>query len=356
MKRFFSDYQDSLGTFVDAGVDWSRKHLTLYLLCRLLWNPRFDTEAAFGEYCQLMYGQASAPMRKLFDTLTDRWEQSRWSHPLPPYHRISLKNVHVETYPPEVVRELKSLYETALGCVEADSLEAERIRFFGIALKAFFEESERFHQSRERRTLRVARAGSALKIDGRLDEPCWRKAAEAELMVGFDATAPSPPIKTTVRGLWHEGGVVLAFRLDEPDLKGLRAAKTGRGEHVFMDDCIEIFLDPKGEFGDYFQIVVNANGAIFDASSVSDPYSAWNCAGAEVGIRRGQDHWAIEISLPFRDLGVKGGQAGRFWYGNFTRSRWRKSFELYRFSTVDVPPAKTSNLNMLHFGKIVFVE
>jgi len=356
MKRFFTDYRDSMGTFADVGLDWSRKHLNLYLLCRLLWNPDFDVDAAFDEYCRLMYGEADEPMKAAFGLLTDRWEQSRWSHPLPPYHRISLRNVHVETFPPEAVKKLKELYAEALKLSEKDSIEAQRIRFFGLALEAFFRESDRFHQSHERRTLCVAKVNRAPKVDGDLSDACWQKGAKADLLEGFNAKAPKPKIGTSVQGVWTHTGVTLAFAIEEPDLANLKANKTGRDEQVFLDDCIEIFLDTKGEFGDYYQIVVNAKGAIFDASSLADPYASWNCKGAKVGVAQGEKGWTLEVYLPFPDLGVKGAEAGASWYGNFTRSRWHGGFQLYRFSTVDVPPQKTSNLNMLHFGKIEFVE
>ena len=356
MKRFFTDYRDSMGTFADVGLDWSRKHLTIYLFCRLLWNPDFDVDAAFDEYCRLMYGRAYGPMKAVFELLTDRWEQSRWSHPLPPYHRISLRNVQVETFPPEAVKKLRELYAGALDRLAEDSMEAQRIRFFGIALEAFFRESNRFHQSHERRTLRVAKANAAPKVDGQLSEACWQKGEKAGFLEGYNAKAPKPKIGTSVQGVRTEAGVTFAFTLEEPDLANLRANKTGRDEQVFLDDCIEIFLDPKGEFGDYYQIVVNAKGAIFDASSLSDPYASWNCKGAKVGVAQGEKGWTLEVYLPFADLGIKGAEAGGSWYGNFTRSRWHGGFQLQRFSTVDVPPQKTSNLNMRHFGKIEFVE
>ena len=355
MKTFFKDYGDSIGSFVDSGIDWSRKHLTMYLLCRLLWNPDFDVEAAFEEYCRLMYGKAAAPMRELFEVLTDQWEQSRWSPPLPPYHRISLKNVHVETFPPPQVKKLRELYDQALAAVPEDSLEAERIQFFGISLKAFFKESESFHNAVERRTLRVRKASTAPTLDGKLDDACWRDAEGGEFRVGYDADAPPPEIKTTVRAVWSAKGITFAFRLQEPDMKGLKANLTGRDEQVYIDDCIEVFLDPKGEFGDYFQIVVNAKGAVFDASSLADPYASWNGEHLAPKVHRADDHWSIELHVPFADLGLKEVKPGSFWYGNFTRSRWHGAFELFRFSTADRPPLKTSNLNMLHFGKIQFV-
>ena len=354
LKEFFTRYAGTTGCFVDSGIDWSRKHLTVYLLSRLLWNPEFDVDAAFDEYCRLMYGPASEQVARIYGLLTDKWETSRWSHPLPPYHRISLKNVHVESYPPDVVKELRRLYTSALGAVKKDSIEARRIRFFGISLEAFFKESDAFHRSSARRKLNVRAAKSLPTIDGKLDDKEWKECKESEFLRGYDAAGGAPEIRTTVRAVWSSKGIVLGLTAHEPDMGHLKANKTGHDEQVYMDDCFEIFIDSRGELGDYYQIVTNSKGAIFDASSIADPYSSWNCAGLKVGIAKSKGAWTAEVFIPFKGIGATNVKPGSFWFGNITRSRWRKGLELSRYHTVDVPPIKTSNLNMLHFAQIVF--
>jgi len=132
------------------------------------------------------------------------------------------------------------------------------------------------------------------------------------------------------------------------------ANKTGRDEQVYMDDCFEIFLDSRGELGEYYQIAINTKGAIFDASSGADPYSSWNCVGLKVGIAKSKDSWTAEVFIPFQAVRATAVKSGSLWFGNITRSRWHKGLELSRYHTVDVPPIKTSNLNMLHFSRFVF--
>ena len=364
MQRFFKMTKGSEGFFCDARVNWPRKHLTHYLMGRLMWNSDFDVDAALDEYYRLMYGRASGTMKEIFEILINGWERSRWSKPLPDTHRISLQNIHNETYPEKTVKKLESLIKKAAGEVPENSLEYERIAFFKKALVPFFEESKMFHHGGGKRIFDVLKTGSIPKIDGKLDDEEWKNAPAAEF-VTLNEKSPKPTYRTSVKGLWiPDKGIVLGFRLSEPDVAGIKANCTQHDEAVYEDDCIEIFLDPEGKQKSFYQIIVNSNNTLFDMKHY-DLGKSWNSKGVVSRSYKGKDFWSIEIFIPFETFGIKAfsgnNVAGKKrWNINFTRSRWSRpgsgGYELSRFSTSYDPVIKKSNLNFLNFAQMRFIE
>lgn len=357
MQKFFQLNRGSLGFFADAAIAWDARHLTHYLMSRLMWDPDCDVDAAVEDYCVGMYGPAAGTMREILTLLIDGWEKSRWEPPLPDYHQISLKNVHQESYPRATVLKMQELANRAVGEADQSTIESERVLFFKGALDPFFEESKNFHEGTAKRTLEVLRVAALPKMDGTLDDEVWKQAPAAHF-VTLSKENPQPRQATTVKGLWIPGqGLVFGFQLAEPDLEGVPAAHTGRDELVYLDDCVEIFLDPKGERSQFFQIVTNLKGAIFDAR-YDQPRAAWNGPGIVVKTAKGQDAWTIEIFIPFEDVEVRSVRTGDVWFGNFTRSRSRpkEAPELSRFSTSYDLGQLNSNLNALNFGQIKFIE
>ncbi|HOJ39869.1 MAG TPA: DUF4838 domain-containing protein [bacterium] len=357
MKKFFSLTRGSIGFFCDAGVDWPRTHLTHYLMARLMWNPDFDVDAALKEYYRLMYGKASRTMEKIFSILIDGWEKSRWKPPLPDYHQVSLRIVHEETCPESAVRELKQLVEKAHGEVPAGSLEGQRVKFFQTALEPFFAESAAFHQKKLRKALNILKVGSIPLLDGKLDEDIWTR-TETGSFVSLDKENPVPRFPTTVKGVWLPGkGLVLGFRMVEPDPAGIRMNYLTHDSLVYLDDCVEIFLDPRADEGQFYQIATNAAGTLFDCFYYSQ-MKGWHARGVVSKSFIGEDFWSLEVYIPFECLGVNEVKPGSIWLGNFTRSRRREGpgNELSRFSTSYEPDLVKLNLKTQHFATLRFVE
>ncbi len=362
MKDYFTRLKGDLGFFCDAGVDWARKHLTHYLMARLMWNPDFDVDAALGEYYGLMYGAASAPMSRLYGLLIDRWESSRWASPPLQGHRISVAHVHNETYPAPVVGEMKQLMEQALAAAATGSIEHERIAYVKTAMDPFFDESDRFHSGGGRKELQVLRVGARPKVDGLFDEAFWSLAPEGTFAT-LDRDASEPRFATRVKAVWIPGeGVAFGFTLAEPDPGGIKANAIQHDEMVYADDCIEMFLDPWAKFDRFFQIVFNTKGTLFDALYFNEG-KGWNSDNIERRAHIGKDAWTLEIFIPFATLQIGKAATGDQWYGNFTRSRWRGEDkggnELSRFSTDYTAKGDLSlraNLNTAHFCILKFIE
>jgi hypothetical protein len=322
---------------------------SMYCWWRLMWNPDFNVDAAFNEYVNLIYGPAKEPMREIYTTLTGRWEKIQWQKPLTSWH-VSPKQINEETMPRKETLKLKALLADARKLAGENTVERRRVDFFGGALEKFMVESDRYHEGGGLAELKILKIGANPLVDGRLDDVCWKDAEKHQFKMGTDQKNPVPVNGTTVQGVWTDKGVTFGFRLTEPEMEKIKAKCTTRDSDVYLDDCIEIFLDVTGERSGYCQVVVNSLGTVFDRSSDSEE---WNAEGVKTAVDKGKDFWTMEVYLPFSAFkNCPPIKIGSLWYGNFTRSRYTGKFELQRWNTL----FEASNLSFNAFGKLRFVE
>jgi hypothetical protein len=215
----------------------------------------------------------------------------------------------------------------------------------------FLEESDRYHEGANLPTLPVLKVGGNPRVDGQLDDPCWRDAEAMPFKNALDSKNPTPRHGATVQAVWTDTGVTFGFRLVEPEIGKLSTKRTVHDQDVYGDDCIEIFLDVEAQRENYYQVVANAIGAIYDGSRV---HKDWSAPGARAAGFTGQDYWTLEVYIPYADfkepIAVKTGSA---WFGNFMRTRTvTGKNELQRWSTL----FRGSNHDFSAFGLLKFVE
>jgi hypothetical protein len=203
------------------------------------------------------------------------------------------------------------------------------------------------------------RAPQALTIDGRLDEPAWKKAAWTELFVDIEgALKPKPRFKTRAKMLWDGDYFYLGAELEEPDIW---ATLTKRDSIIFYDNDFELFIDPTGSTHLYYELEINAFGTEWDLLLVK-PYRdggpavhAWDIQGLKTEVycdgtinRPGDKDkgWSIEIALPWEVLkecapDKKPPRGGDQWRVNFSRVEYR----------VEVKDGKSTKVNDPATGK-----
>ncbi len=86
-----------------------------------------------------------------------------------------------------------------------------------------------------------------------------------------------------------------------------------RDAKVYMDDSIELILDPGQTRSRYFQLVLNSAGAIFDAKGDD---SSWNAVGARCAGGISDGEWRVELALPFAAIETDAPQDGDRWGAN----------------------------------------
>ena len=187
----------------------------------------------------------------------------------------------------------------------------------------------------------VYRAASRPEVDGKLTEAVWQAAPWTDLFVDIEGDdRPPPRFRTRAKMLWDDEYFYVAAELEEPDIW---ATHTKRDAAIFRDNAFEIFIDPDGDTHAYYELQINAFGAVWDLMLIK-PYrdggpaiSGWDVAGLEVGtnvegtINQPGDtdsRWTVEVALPWSALreaapGRRAPKPGEQWRVNLSRVQWQ---------------------------------
>jgi hypothetical protein len=164
-----------------------------------------------------------------------------------------------------------------------------------------------------RKTYHIRRTAVPPVLDGRLDDPAWKK---AETATGFyllgRATAGNPDTKARV--VYDDRRLYLAFDCPEPD-RGINVS----AEKLWGRDAIDVALNPSGDRATFLQIIVDAAGN-FDQFSHQPTGKPFRWQGVRAAAARRNGGWSAEISVPLEAMGLKP-QKGLRWVGNFVRYR-----------------------------------
>jgi hypothetical protein len=159
---------------------------------------------------------------------------------------------------------------------------------------------------------------SAIRLDGKLDEPEWQEAQTIELVQQAPNPGKPTPYKTEVKVLVSGDAVYFGFICHDPNPSAIAVHTQRRDGDVTGDDTASVVLDTYGDrrTGYFFQI--NAAGARVDGL-VSDPESAsldwdgiWDARTTRIA-----EGWSAEIVIPSRTLSFTRGL--HEWGVNFER-------------------------------------
>ncbi len=185
------------------------------------------------------------------------------------------------------------------------------------------------------------RTDGPIRVDGRLNEDSWRKAAWTDYFVDIQGSSrPLPRYKTRVKMLWDSKYLYVGAELNEPNLW---ATLRQRDTVIFRDNDFEVFIDPNGSTQPYYETEINALGTVWDLllrAPYRDidraPINAFDIKGLKVGIRLHgtldnpsdvDTGWTVELAFPWSILGqgaLDGAppQDGSQWRINFSRVEW----------------------------------
>jgi hypothetical protein len=177
-------------------------------------------------------------------------------------------------------------------------------------------------------------------IDGQLTEPCW---SNKSAWLGSFRIGLSPVLAKHRREAWaayDDKNLYIAVKLQREPEKALRAhTHEPDNAHIWKDDEVEVFVDAYGTGTDYYQLILNSEGFLFDAhhrwrtvpdpggvgpldtKQVRDTDLTWS-SGLKRKISIQQDHWIIEMALPFKSVGLDSAPAGHRVRFNVTSADW----------------------------------
>ena len=89
------------------------------------------------------------------------------------------------------------------------------------------------------------RTTEKIKIDGKLNERSWGKAADTESFVDISGEGfPKPIYDTKARMMWDNDYLYVAAVMEEPNIVG---HFTQRDTIIYHENDFEVFIDPTGD-------------------------------------------------------------------------------------------------------------
>lgn len=140
----------------------------------------------------------------------------------------------------------------------------------------------------------------APKLDGKLDEPFWKKAGtNSDFYIHkSEKKTQSTEFKMAYDNTW----LYIGFDCKNPELFAIRPKTKGHDKGACFDDSVEIFLDPGNEGKLYFHYMFSWGGAkderrIRYSFSGPDKELEWDVPWrAAANVRK--DGWSAEIAIP----------------------------------------------------------
>ncbi len=151
-------------------------------------------------------------------------------------------------------------------------------------------------------------------VDGNPGDPAWANAWTWNEVYPFNKAEQGGPA-TTFKLLWDERYLYVAFDCADEDIA---AKERERDDHVYFDDCVEIFIMPSMRFRTYWEVVVAPNGSVFDAIQAKK-IDLWGSLADKDENMRGLKHsqnirgtlnmskdkdegYTVQMAIPFDEL------------------------------------------------------
>lgn len=176
-------------------------------------------------------------------------------------------------------------------------------------------------------------------IDGDLNDAAWQQAAWTDDFTDIEGDVkPIPPLQTNVKMLWDDTCLYIAAKVMDPQVW---ANLKKHDQIVFLDNDLELFINPNKTTHQYYEIEFNAINNVFDLflnkpyRNWGSPMSSWDVQGMRSAVKvQGtlndpadtDQGWTIEIAIPFKaislDNRVQVPGEGTLWRINFSRVEW----------------------------------
>jgi hypothetical protein len=151
-----------------------------------------------------------------------------------------------------------------------------------------------------------------IRIDGKLDEPAWKLAAQiGDLIQVLPKEGESPSEKTDVRVLVDGEALYFGITCFDRTPSAIIATQLTRDADLDVDDNISVVIDPFFDHRNGFFFDINPAGARADGQiSNSAEFATMDWDGIwNAHARIAEEGWVAEIVIPFKTLRFKPGQS-----------------------------------------------
>lgn len=179
---------------------------------------------------------------------------------------------------------------------------------------AWFDEAELILLDRPPYTF-VNTTKIAPKIDGDLSDPCWQGSEPLTPFVELGTGRIAEP-STVAKIVANSSHLFVAFFCNEPSPESMRLKTPESGEPAYMDDCVEVYLDPNHAHDGFWQFVATPKGNRWAQQVEPSNYARFwwllprpiqrlITGGWESAAKIGNGFWTAEIAIPFELLSFK---------------------------------------------------
>jgi Domain of unknown function (DUF4838)/Carbohydrate family 9 binding domain-like len=383
MKEMFKAYGKYTTFFVNytGHAAWGTGGIHNYMAAKLMWDPKLDVDKLYKEFLVRAYGKDAAPYMDKIWRISEK-QIAAYVNANPGFRNPSYDASYelvADYYAPKFA-EFESLYKKAMAATKTDK-QRKRLAMFGDAMillhynlrcaklvknpekSMFYKSHEDFqawvksvagslsiapHQkgtdgrkmrilfAKEDRALQIPQLVpdvSAPKIDGKLNDSAWSRAAKATNFrlrgTKIDATQ-----QTIVRITFDEKNLYVAAHCKDAAMDKIKmATKSHDSTGLFSDDTLELFIGHKQVFAKtYWHLAINPAGGTYDNVALDKDYDLRKLKKA---VTRDKDGWTVELAIPFRALGERKPPIGKTWHGNFGRIRKPKPVEVSTWAGVE---------------------
>ncbi|MEW6684815.1 MAG: metallophosphoesterase [Candidatus Edwardsbacteria bacterium] len=194
-----------------------------------------------------------------------------------------------------------------------------------------------------------SKVGKPPVIDGLLDDNCWGKIKPLKTFGAMDGSVTKVEPTEIYLG-YDEQNLYIAARCYESHPEKIKTEAAKRDELTIAgDDYLWFFFDADSDQKTYDQLIVNANGIIFDRrckfeQGKSTKDIIWNGNWQIKTVKTNKD-WTLELSIPLNNL-TETGKLAKTWGMNIRR---------LQNSTVDYADWQpTVEHNPTKFGELIF--
>ena len=153
-----------------------------------------------------------------------------------------------------------------------------------------------------------------VKIDGKLNEPAWKRAEVIDNFV-IPVTHKKPISKTEARLLWDAQYLYAGFKAYDKDIYSYYE---NRDDPTCQEDVLEVFFKTDIKKEPYYNFEINALGTVYDAFNIrrgtaggDRRWNKWDCKELKVAtfikgtLNNYEDvdeYWQLEVAIPFASL------------------------------------------------------
>jgi len=205
------------------------------------------------------------------------------------------------------------------------------------------------------RSITAMRINEAPKLDGRLDDPVWQKAAfqgdflQREPLEGVPTTEP-----TEIAILYDDENVYIGAKLFDSEPDKIVGTDMRRDGSFGNDDFFEMLLDTFHDKRNAYNLITNPVGLRFDAI-LNDEGKVLNSEWDGIWQSKtsiDEKGWYAEIAIPWYTLRFKDGD-NRTWGAHFTRMIRRKNEDTFwRLVPLSAAPPDQGQMRMSLGGYI----